>query len=663
LGITYGNDLYVSVGVDGLVLTSEDGIIWTERPTGSTAALQKVTYGNGKFVAVGTNGTILTSTDGISWSAATSGVSVWLADVTYGNGKFIIVGYDATILSSNDGVLWSKVNIGYHMNLYDIVYQNDKYFITGTGSIFTSATGTTWTRTATPVDFDGVIYGNNTYVATSSGYWNKSYTSPDGINWSDGTSLPSTTIITGLQYANGLFIAYGEGGKILTSSDGVVWSDIASVMYEYSYLFDMVVNNGTLFVVGDGGAILQASIAPEGDVTIDNFIDKYTVNPGDTFNPTGIINSPYKITKVSLSVVDWLGVDIYGQHDGVYLTTANESNTFDLSSFNINTFDPALTFKGSEDYYINIWIKEEGQEAKNVGRFLIVIDGVINFQDLHFEQAVRDKLNMPTGDIFKSDVETIYRLNIDYDDYIKNLYGIQYFTNLKSLDMPNLQIDNYEDFTANFYYFTGLTKLEELGMYGCNLQNIEWISSLNNLESLNLGDNRISDLTPISQLKNLKYLDISYNNISNLEPLIGLNNLMELDIEGNPISDYTSLVSLYYQLFTDNIFITFPDLQFDQRFLDIPVVSATDIITITTSEEVSYNEVKNHVFVALINQEQNCVDKLMENNILVHDNKIIISPPEGGYPKGIYCLYLSQYLKSNYNNSINQPIKYIFEVK
>jgi hypothetical protein len=53
--------------------------------------LRGVAYGNGLFVAVGDRGTILTSPDGVNWTERTSGTN-WLFGVTYGNGTFVAVG-------------------------------------------------------------------------------------------------------------------------------------------------------------------------------------------------------------------------------------------------------------------------------------------------------------------------------------------------------------------------------------------------------------------------------------------------------------------------------------------------------------------------------------------------------------------------------------------
>jgi len=74
---------FVSVGNSGTILTSSDGITWTEKTSGTPIDLYGVTSGNGLFVTVGESGTILTSPDGNSWTKRTSGISKYLRGVTY----------------------------------------------------------------------------------------------------------------------------------------------------------------------------------------------------------------------------------------------------------------------------------------------------------------------------------------------------------------------------------------------------------------------------------------------------------------------------------------------------------------------------------------------------------------------------------------------------
>ena len=94
-----------SNGVGNRVMTSPDGITWTNRTsaadgitwTSRTSAADlswlSVTYGGGLFVAVALSGVdrVMTSPDGITWTSRTSAADNEWYGVTYGGGLFVAV--------------------------------------------------------------------------------------------------------------------------------------------------------------------------------------------------------------------------------------------------------------------------------------------------------------------------------------------------------------------------------------------------------------------------------------------------------------------------------------------------------------------------------------------------------------------------------------------
>ena len=70
-----------------------------------------------------------------------------------------------------------------------------------------------------------VTYGNGLYVAV--GDSGAIVTSGDGYNWTN-QSYGTFPFLCGVGYANGVFAAVGMGGAIVTSSNGVVWTQRAS---------------------------------------------------------------------------------------------------------------------------------------------------------------------------------------------------------------------------------------------------------------------------------------------------------------------------------------------------------------------------------------------------------------------------------------------------
>ena len=270
--ITYGKSIFVAVGSQGVVLTSSDGIHWTERSS-PAYGLGGVTFGNNLFVAVGTMGTIITSPNGINWTKRNSGVSIpknhyfTLNSVIYANNIFVAVGsiqdlygHDTeVILTSTDGINWVRQDLGFstYSSLQKITYGNGTFVVVGEhGTILTSSNGINWVQRNSGVynQLNGITYGNNIFIAV--GCSGTIITSSDGINWVESVS-ETTFDLNGITWGNNSFISVGELGFILSSTDGLSWE-------ETSYGSRKTLNaaaygNNIFVVVGDFDPILTST--------------------------------------------------------------------------------------------------------------------------------------------------------------------------------------------------------------------------------------------------------------------------------------------------------------------------------------------------------------------------------------------------------------------
>jgi len=283
VAIAYGNGAFVAVGEFGSIVTSQDGVTWTNRISGTSYNLNGVTYGNGTFVAVG--GGILTAPDGVTWTERISGSLYDLNGATFGNGTFVAVGYGSSrpsgfhlsILTSPDGVSWTSrtpLTIPSYY-LYGVTYGNGTFVtVGGNGTILTSPDGVIWTE-RTPswpspsFSVSGVTYGNGTFVAV----WNGTIetpggtilTSPDGVTWTLRSSGTSNEL-NGVTYGNGTFVAVGGNGTILTSPDGVIWTErtpwTSKTLHGVTYAY------GTFVAVGENGTILQSDPVLNGIINL-----------------------------------------------------------------------------------------------------------------------------------------------------------------------------------------------------------------------------------------------------------------------------------------------------------------------------------------------------------------------------------------------------------
>jgi hypothetical protein len=152
--VTHAQGMFVAVG--GSVLTSSDGLTWTNCPSPARDRLNAVTWGGGQFVAVGRNANIITSTNGTNWSLRLYGEDTYffLQGVAYGNGRFVAAGQSSVVTISTNGALWQWQEVpsstwGFP-DIEDVQFANGQFILVGAnGFLATSSDGVVWTHHAT----------------------------------------------------------------------------------------------------------------------------------------------------------------------------------------------------------------------------------------------------------------------------------------------------------------------------------------------------------------------------------------------------------------------------------------------------------------------------------------------------------------------------------
>lgn len=89
-----------------------------------------------------------------------------------------------------------------------------------------------------------------------------------------------------------------------------------------------------------------------------------------------------------------------------------------------------------------------------------------------------------------------------------------------------------------------LTKLRDLGMQKCGIEDIGFLKGLTELRGVNLNGNRVTDITPLAGLSKLERVGLAENKISDISALKGLYNIFDLAMDKNEISDISALTSL-----------------------------------------------------------------------------------------------------------------------
>jgi hypothetical protein len=228
--VAYGDGQFVALSSQNAgpeEMVSTNGINWTAvaGPPGQWTGL---TFGEGRFVAVSARGQIVTSTDGMDWTEPWYHKNYDLTAVTYGNGHFVAVdaAYGATIISTT-GLEWSRLLPLMHGLRWSAVAYGNGNFVefdeSGSGYIATSVYGYVWTlRQYSPAqDVSDATFGCGRFVAAgqAAGSTNNFLSSPTGATWT-AAAVPTdgTSDWTGVAYGEHRFVAVDSAGDIAWSN-------------------------------------------------------------------------------------------------------------------------------------------------------------------------------------------------------------------------------------------------------------------------------------------------------------------------------------------------------------------------------------------------------------------------------------------------------------
>ena len=184
--VVYGSNRFVAVGDNGITAVSENGTNWETYATPTPYDLTGVAYGNGVWVAVGpkaspggpsigSDGPLLTSLDGITWVQQNATFNA--TRVLFANGLFIAMPGDTfepnllPMRCSYDGTNWVSISEPVIHIMRGIICGGARMFVSVARNVIKmSLDGTNWVRRF-PINphvtnrLVSVAYGANTFVA------------------------------------------------------------------------------------------------------------------------------------------------------------------------------------------------------------------------------------------------------------------------------------------------------------------------------------------------------------------------------------------------------------------------------------------------------------------------------------------------------------------
>ena len=252
-GIAYGNGTFVAVGDNGLLMTSPNGVIWTQLISPPVIYSTGVVFGGGAFYAFGyyspsslTN-CIIRSLDGVTWTKAYEFVGAGTGVIkagAYGNSRLVFVGSDRIIIGIISPPSWTEVKLPDTSGpgavpLSSVTYGLGRFVAIGryaTSHIVSSSDGLVWRYDFGPAldpAASSIAYGNGVFVAT----W-RTNSAPDSgflisTNLTFWNYVPAVGIgaqnVGAVIYGGGQFIAsLGASGSVYTSPTGLVWTNRSS---------------------------------------------------------------------------------------------------------------------------------------------------------------------------------------------------------------------------------------------------------------------------------------------------------------------------------------------------------------------------------------------------------------------------------------------------
>jgi hypothetical protein len=243
-------DLYVAVGDNTRIMTSQNGVDWSIEAVPLTNSVASPASTNIFFCVGGTtNLFVAAGTRGCLAVSPNNPVPVVVTNTD---------GTTFTNLVGSLGVVWYPLAAPTTNDLAGIgVFNNQYYLAGGNGTVLRSPDGTNWTKISVPTttDLTGIAASTNTLVLT--GDSGLILSSPDGSTWTQQTSGTTNGLVRA-RWLGGYFLALGENGTALESTDGSHWSLTASGATT-EWLNDAVMVSNTCYIVGNNGTVLASS--------------------------------------------------------------------------------------------------------------------------------------------------------------------------------------------------------------------------------------------------------------------------------------------------------------------------------------------------------------------------------------------------------------------
>ena len=314
-------NLYVAVGFSGKIMTSSDGITWTERTAPNQNYLM-ITWSPSLslFIAVTQVTSIyITSPDGITWTQRTLPTTLWWKNIIWVSSLNLFVLnqlYGTQVYTSPDGINWTLRNTT--ANGLKIIWVSQLSLFIGVASnhISTSPDGITWTSRTSPENNNwvDVIYSPtlNLLVAVSNSGTNRIITSTNGITWTVRNNLQRSWKLLHWNSFLKLFIVVASNSTsnlLFGSYDGINWFYIShNIFNPISQIVFNTTNNKLLFTI-DASVNNQIYLTNSLNYLIYSFVNDTYTKSEYKYNLSSNVQKIYtKKSTINYSLKNWIPI-------------------------------------------------------------------------------------------------------------------------------------------------------------------------------------------------------------------------------------------------------------------------------------------------------------------------------------------------------------------
>ncbi|MCF7709474.1 MAG: hypothetical protein K9N52_11295 [Verrucomicrobia bacterium] len=322
-GLAASSNKVISVGDNGAIYSSTNGIHWSSINSPTTEWLRDVAFGQPGFVAVGENGAVITSNMGESWAIQSSGTQEHLNDIEWIGHSFFVAGNNGTVMSSPDGYAWSPIDTGATNSLYAIAGASTSSMVAAGDNEVRVKSGNTW-QNALSVEFPPPREIYLSALASTNYFLLSGYTGTtvEGFNtngaetiWFTLEDSPRNWIWDVLRLPE-FYIAVGDRSTILTSDNGIDWTIEYPDKSTNSVFLGVGGDTNMLVIAGNKGTLLT-SYNQWTNVVVTNTVGTNEISTNVNINTLGILWN----TVTSPTSNDLQGVTVF--NDKYYVSGGN----------------------------------------------------------------------------------------------------------------------------------------------------------------------------------------------------------------------------------------------------------------------------------------------------------------------------------------------------